>query len=98
MTDNNTPTDKDLVPRGGAIHIQPSNKTYTLAHARKVGARLYWNGHTCSNGHNSVRYTKDGVCKECYGNKTKRGSLEVVDREKEPLVPKSDVFGYFHNK
>ena len=77
-----TITQEDLMPRGGAIHVQPVDKVYTLVQARQKQTRLYWNGTPCKNGHVSVRYTKDGVCKQCYGNKTKRGSTQVVDREK----------------
>lgn len=76
------PTQNDLTPRKKAQHIQPSDKVYTLFQARKLGTILYWNGKTCQNNHNSVRYTRDGVCKECYQDKIKRGSTAQMDREK----------------
>ena len=76
-------TQKDLTPRKKADHIQPVNEVYTLIQARQTGAILYWNGQPCRNGHTSVRYAKDGVCKECYQLRTKKKMDIQIDREKE---------------
>lgn len=75
-------TQNDLTPKKAADHIQPADKVYDLLHARQKRTILYWNGKPCKNGHTSVRYTKDGVCKECYRLKSKMKEDIQIDREK----------------
>jgi len=80
-----TISQKDLTSRKRGP-IQKVGTTVTLKEARTKGFTLYWDGINCPNGHESVRYSNNGACKQCYYNKLKLGSLEVIFYDKEPAV------------
>ena len=68
VNENSVINQIDLIPRGKGKKFQDlsKNPVMTRKEAELAGLTLYWRGESCSNGHNSVIYTRDGVCKECY--------------------------------
>lgn len=59
------PTISDMTSRVKSP-TQGKDEILTRQEALDGGYILYWNGKGCPNGHYSVRYARDGSCKECY--------------------------------
>ena len=72
------PAPSDLMPNKSAP-VQEVDTIVTKLEAQELGYILYWNGKACRNNHISVRYAKNGVCKECY--RLFRHQMELVDKE-----------------
>lgn len=45
--------------------IKDEHKIVTLQTARELGLIYYYTGKQCKHGHNSVRFTRTSICKEC---------------------------------
>lgn len=53
-------------------HDNDNELPRTRAEAKKVGAKRYFTGEPCKNGHIDLRVTKDGRCMECSREKTRQ--------------------------
>jgi hypothetical protein len=83
----------DLIPRVKNAKFQDLKiePKISRSEAMKKGYILYWNGVDCDQGHQSVRYAKDGVCKKCY--QMHRAGLKLsseVSKDKLPSTKKAE--------
>lgn len=76
---NECPVENEWTPRVPS-KVQPFGSVIERMGALENGYLLYWNGRVCKNGHVSMRYSRDGICKKCYYSTVK----VKIDREKFP--------------
>ena len=81
---NECPVENEWTPRVPS-KVQPFGSVIERMGALENGYLLYWNGRVCKNGHVSMRYSRDGICKKChYANPKVK-----IDREKFPHEQKA---------
>ena len=81
---NGCPPENEWTPRVPS-KVQPFGSVIERMRALENGYLLYWNGRVCKNGHTSMRYSRDGICKKCYYANPK----VKIDREKFPHEQKA---------